>query len=260
MTDRLDLNLAASGIWVMTLNRPEAMNALSTALRKDVVAALDRLRDEPGCRVLILTGAGKAFCAGLDLRELGGDASGLASIDRDDPVTALSQFPKPVIVAVNGAAVTGGLELALAGDFRIASATARFADTHAQVGVMPGWGLSQRLSRLIGIGRAKQMSFMGQFVSAAQALDWGLVNEVVEQSDLMPRAIAIASGMLKAAPGMLEVYKSIIDDGYAKTFGDALTEELARSIAFNTKVSAQDIESRRGEVVARGRASTGKAH
>lgn len=247
------LERLGDGIVVMSLNRPDSLNALSVAMRREIVANLTHLSEDADCRVLIVTGAGRAFCAGLDLRELGTTSAGLASIDEDDPVGALASFPHPVIIAVNGPAVTGGFEFALAGDIRIASTLASFADTHALVGVMPGWGLSQRLSRLIGVGRAKEMSFTGRFIGAEQALSWGLVNDVVEPQDLLPRAISLAHDILRSASGIITSYKSIIDDGYALSFGAALTEEVRRANSFNASVSAGAVSGRTEDVLARGR-------
>lgn len=145
---------------------------------------VDRCAADSGVRVLVLTGAGRAFCAGLDLREIDSDSFAGANA-HSDPVLALQRFPHPVIGAINGPAVTGGLELALACDVLIAFTQARFADTHARVGVVPGWGLSQKLPRLIGIGRAKEMSFSGNFIGAEQAERWGLVNRVVSPEELL---------------------------------------------------------------------------
>ena len=155
----------------VTLNRPEAMNALSKALRAELAAAMREVAADDKIRAIILTGAGeRAFTAGLDLKELGADTSNLGAANaksaNENPVRAIELCPQPVIGAINGVAITGGFEVALACDIRIASTNARFADTHARVGVMPGWGLSQKLSRLIGISRAKELSLTGNFVDA----------------------------------------------------------------------------------------------
>ena len=129
--------------------------------------------------------ADPAFCAGLDLKELGaGETGGPAALQERDAIAAATAFEGPIIGAVNGVAITGGFELALACDFLIASTEARFADTHARVGVVPGWGLSQRLPRLIGINRAKELSLTGNFLNAQQACEWGLVNRVVSEPQL----------------------------------------------------------------------------
>ncbi|MFN5882459.1 MAG: enoyl-CoA hydratase [Burkholderiales bacterium] len=244
---------AAEGYAVVTLNRPRAMNALSRELRSMLAQTIDRLEADPQIRVLILTGAGTAFCAGLDLKELGEkglrDAptgqSAQEAVQIDDPVRSIGRFSGPVIGAINGAAITGGFELALACDVLLASEQARFADTHARVGVMPGWGLSQKLSRMVGISRAKELSLTGNFLFAPQALDWGLVNRVVPADDLMPQARALARDMLSVLPHMLVAYKRLIDDGYAASFGEGLAIEKSRADAANGAVSAQEIEARR---------------
>ena len=148
-------------IAIVTLNRPQAMNALSQSLRSALAAAVAELDADPQIRALILTGAGdRAFCAGLDLKEIGSVQGALdtGSADLPDlnPAKAIELCSKPIVAAVNGVAITGGFELALACDIIVASTNARFGDTHARVGVMPGWGLSQKLPRLIGPYRAKE--------------------------------------------------------------------------------------------------------
>lgn len=179
----------ADGVAIITLNRPEAMNALSLALRRGLHDAMRRVDADDAVRAIVLTGAGtRAFTAGLDLKELGSQAGALGAANAtsasDNPVKAIESCRKPVIGAINGVAITGGFEVALACDILIASENARFADTHARVGVMPGWGLSQKLSRLIGISRAKELSLSGNFLDAATAERWGLVNRVVPAADL----------------------------------------------------------------------------
>ncbi len=168
-----------SGYAVLMLNRPQKLNALSMELRGELVAAIEELQCDPAVRVLILTGAGRAFCAGLDLDELSKAEGNSTPAFELDPVAALLKFEGPVIGAINGVAATGGFELAMACDILIASTDAQFADTHAKVGLLPGWGLSVRLPRRIGLHRAKEMAFTAHFVSAAEAGAWGLVNRVV---------------------------------------------------------------------------------
>ncbi len=242
------------GYAIITLNRPAAMNALSQQLRAELARAITELEADPAVRVLILTGAGRAFTAGLDLKELGASDPSTAVFGQavPDPVTALRRFSGPVIGAINGVAITGGFELALACDILLASSEARFADTHARVGVMPGWGLSQRLSRAIGIYRAKELSLTGNFLSAQQACDWGLVNRVVAPEELLPQARLLAIDMLSVLPQMLVKYKKLIDDGYLSTFGEAMALELSTSKSANATVSAEQIEQRREAVRRRG--------
>ena len=242
-------------IAIVTLNRPTAMNALSRELRSAIAKTVDELEADPGVRVMILTGSGKAFCAGLDLKELGqkGLSNPNDTITQGDPVRSLGKFSGPIIGAINGVAITGGFELALACDVLIASSNARFADTHARVGVMPGWGLSQKLSRAIGISRAKELSLTGNFLSAEQANDWGLVNRVVAPEDLLPQARALANDMLSVIPEMLVNYKGVIDEGFAQSFGDGMQTEQRRARADNVAVSPEEVEKRRAAIQARGK-------
>ena len=257
MNDDLVLTeIDPSGYAVLTLNRPAALNALSRALMAQLAATVHRLEADPAVRVLILTGAGKAFCAGLDLKELGSGQGALGvdnAVSGNDPVTALQRFTGPVIGAINGAAVTGGFELALACDVLLCSPLARFADTHARIGVAPGWGLSQRLSRAIGIYRAREVSLTGNWVSAEQAAAWGFVNRVVPAEELRPAARALAADMLSCLPDMLARYKAIIDDGFALSFGEGMQLEKQRSREYNARVGAAAIEARREGVRARNR-------
>lgn len=243
----------------VTLNRPQAMNALSRALRSELYRAMVRLDADESVRVVILTGAGeRAFTAGLDLKELGSEADALGSANatgaEENPVKAIELCRKPVIGAVGGVAITGGFEVALACDILIASEAARFADTHARVGVMPGWGLSQKLSRLIGISRAKELSLSGNFLDAATAERWGLVNRVVAAAELMPTARRLAADIASADPAFVAAYKRLIDDGFALRFDEAMALEHARSSAANAAVTPQAVEARRAAVQARGRA------
>lgn len=240
---------------IVTLNRPQAMNALSRELRTAIADTFDKLEADPKTRVVILTGAGKAFCAGLDLKELGlGRDSVQGTVETKDPVTSMARFTGPIIGAINGVAITGGFEIALACDVLLCSSEARFADTHGRVGILPGWGLSQRLSRTIGIYRAKELSLTGNFMTAGQAYDWGLVNRVVAPAELIPAAKKLADDMLTLVPEALSGYKRVIDDGYAQSFGDGLKTELRLSAAANTSVRTTDIESRREAIRQRGQA------
>jgi enoyl-CoA hydratase len=193
----------------------------------------------------------------LDLKELGSDASAMGDATGEtaeaNPVKAIEQCRKPVIGAINGVAITGGFELALACDVLIASERARFADTHARVGIMPGWGLSQKLSRLVGIYRAKELSLSGNFLDAVTAERWGLVNRVVPAAELLAVAKALAADMATIEPGFSAAYKRLIDDGFAHAFGEGLALETARSSAANRGVSPDEVAKRREQVQARGR-------
>lgn len=242
---------------IVTLNRPQAMNALSAELRRSLARVFRELEADDDVRAIVLTGAGsRAFTAGLDLKELGQQGLGAANATGpdDNPVKAIEQTGKPVIGAINGVAITGGFEVALACDVLIGSENARFADTHARVGIMPGWGLSQKLSRLVGPYRARELSLSGNFLDAATAERWGLLNRVVPADELLSAATKLAHDMASIAPGFARAYKRLINDGYEIPFGAALALEIERSTAANAKVSAAEVEAARGAVQARGRA------
>jgi len=246
---------------VVTLNRPEQRNALSRELRARLVDALKVLGRDPVVRAIVVTGAGKAFCAGLDLKELGqvGVSAGGTGEDPDDVnvLKAMAAVAQPIIGAINGVAVTGGFEVALGCDVLVASTEARFADTHARVGILPGWGISQKLPRMIGIGRAKELSFTGNYMSAEQAERWGLVNRVVAPEDLIPTCLALARDMASCVPDVLPKYKRLIDEGYALPFGEAMRLEARRSIEHARSVTPDAIEARRSGIQQRGRSQNG---
>ncbi len=252
------LTQIADGIASVTLNRPEAMNALSKALRHRLYEVMTTLDADDTVRAIVLTGAGtRAFTAGLDLKELGSEPGALGAANAEgadeNPVKAIEQCRKPVIGAINGVAITGGFEVALACDVLIASSNARFADTHARVGIVPGWGLSQKLSRMIGISRAKELSFTGNFLDAETAERWGLVNRVVAPDELLAEAHRLAADMASIDPAFLAQYKALIDEGYAASFGEGLAMEHRLSSAANSAVSPEEVEARRAAVQQRGR-------
>lgn len=243
-----------AGYAILTLNRPAQKNALSRELRAAFVAALENCCGDDAVRVLIITGAGDAFCAGFDLKELGSGHSANAAEEVNNAMArAMEAFDGPIIGAINGHAITGGFELALACDILIASQNARFADTHARVGILPGWGLSQRLPRLVGLSRAREIAFTGLPVYAQQAREWGLVNHVVPAAELLPRAKAMAEAMCACVPEILRQYKAMIDRGYSMPLNEALAWEEEQAIASARRASAALIESRRQGVIERGR-------
>jgi enoyl-CoA hydratase len=252
----------ADGVATLTLNRPQAMNALSRALRAALVDAFTDVGRDPDVGVVILTGAGRAFCAGLDLKELGSAGATRdetrSAVAGADVVAAVSGCDRPIIGAINGFAITGGFELALACDVLIASSAARFADTHARVGILPGWGLSQKLSRTIGIYRAKELSLTGNYLSAEQAEAWGLVNRVVAPDALLAACRALAQEMLSCVPEVMRNYKRVIDAGYAESFARGLAIESEAALAHAKSITPEQLAARRAGVQARGREQSGK--
>jgi enoyl-CoA hydratase len=250
----------ADAIATVTLNRPAARNALSVRLRRELDRALRDLDARDDVAAIILTGADPAFCAGMDLRELAGTPGILGGPDTDRPVDPTDQrgmlptLGKPVIGAINGVAVTGGLELALSCDFLIASERAKFGDTHARVGLHPGAGLTVMLPQAIGIRRAREMSFTGNFIDATQALDWGLVNRVVPHEDLLRTATAIASDIAGNHRGAVHAVRSTYAAVLDGTAAQGWITERAAFAAWRDSVSVTDeVGARSGDVMTRGR-------
>lgn len=237
-----------AGVAIIRLNRPEVMNALSPDLLKALCESFLELDRDEETRAIILTGAGeRAFSAGLDLKILGADPEALRVVEQNDPAAAMASCRKPIIGALNGLVVTGGFEIALNCDILIASTAVRFADTHVRVGLLPGWGLSQRLSRLVGPYRARQISLTGNFVEAQTALEWGLVNELVAPDRLMTRAGEIAADIARIDPGLMAKYKALINGGFDISLASALEMERKAAWAHNLGVSAPELEqSRKG--------------
>ena len=189
--DGVVLMAVTDRVATITLNRPAARNALSSEVLRLLPALMRDADRRDDVDVLVLTGADPAFCAGLDLKELGSSAGNLGgsgadgSPNRDGVRGPFPALTKPLIGAINGVAITGGFELALNCDFLVASEHAKFGDTHTRVGVMPGWGLTVLLPQAVGVRRAREMSFTGNFMGAEEALHFGLVNHVVAHDELI---------------------------------------------------------------------------
>ena len=251
-------------IATVTLNRPEARNALSVAMIRALTHATRELDADDDVDVLVLTGADPAFCAGLDLKELGHDGGPLRTDPGGEgPRTgaggrlgrhSVLSVAKPVIGAVNGVAVTGGLELALNCDFLVASERARFADTHARVGVHPLWGLTVLLPQAVGIRRAREMSATGNFVDAETALAWGLVNHVVPHDELLPFARRMAEDVASVDQRALRAILSTYDTTTSGTTEQAWDSEARAAAEFQgAGVDPAEIEHRRRSITERGR-------
>lgn len=210
---------------LITLNRPKRRNAINQALLIALYDALDEVRSSGTIRAAIITGTGKSFCSGLDLEAFPSENIFDPRGDGMDFPDMINACRKPIIGAINGHAITGGLEIALQCDFLIASERASFADTHARVGIHPGWGMTQLLQEAVGIRRAKQMSFTCQFVDAESALNWGLINEVVPHERLLKRARQVAEAISEANRPMLETIKELMESRRNTTLKQALAKE-----------------------------------
>ncbi|MBA84677.1 enoyl-CoA hydratase-related protein [Thalassobius sp. S69A] len=218
---------------VITLNRPEVLNALSRRMRSELAAAIRQGHADPDCRAIVLTGAGqRAFCVGMDMKAPPAPAGTPAP---DCPMQALAACDCPVIAAINGFAITGGLELALGCDLILAADTASFTDTHARIGALPGWGLSQRLSRRIGLPRAQQMHLTAARIDAQTALNWGLAQQVTPLPDLLPAATSLAQEMAQHDPAIIAELKRLARQGHEMPLQDALTLEAQAAAAWRDR-------------------------
>lgn len=222
----------------LTLNRPAALNSLNAALRNSLVATLREVDDRDDIGAVILTGKGRAFCAGLDVKELGESGSNVAlAVGEADIGATISALKTPIIAAVNGLTVTGGFEITLACDIVIAAESAYFQDTHAKIGLLPGWGLSQRLPRTIGLSRAKEISLSARKVPAAEAARLGFVTRVVPDDILMDQARAVAQSITQWPADHVRRIKALMDDGFAMPLAEALDFEARQARALNLKVT-----------------------
>ncbi len=219
----------------ITLNRPERRNAINRALLIGLYEALEEIERNNSIRCGIITGSDPAFCSGIDLAVLGKENIFDPRGDGRDLPDLFKDCTKPVIGAVNGHAITGGFEIALNCDFLIASERALFADTHAKVGIHPGWGMTQLLQQAVGQRRAKQLSFTGEFINAEEALRTGLVNEVVSHEELMPRAREICSQIGETRENLLPVIKNLIEKRNSATLFDSYKHERAEFKKFVAK-------------------------
>jgi enoyl-CoA hydratase len=255
--DEVLLTENAGGVRTITLNRPGARNALSAELIARLAQALVAAEDDPDVAAVVLTGADPAFCAGLDLREVGAQGMSQEAVTdiKASPWLVLAAMETPVVGAVNGPAVTGGLELALQCSFLVASERAVFADTHARVGIHPGGGLTALLPQVVGMRRAREMSFTGRFVGAEEAYRTGLVNHVVPHQQLMPFVRRLAGEIAAVDPSTVQAINATYRDVAATTLGEGL--ELERRRFADWKLSPADVEARRQAVIDRGRSKLG---
>jgi enoyl-CoA hydratase len=221
----IEQDIDSKGILTLRLNRPEKLNALSS----EVLQALDEMfsaaKENTKVKALLITGTGKAFCAGADisrLAECNAQSGYQFACDGQDIFRKLETLGKPSLAAINGFAFGGGCELAISATMRIAASTAQFGQPEVKLGVIPGYGGTQRLARLVGKGRALDLCLTGRFINAETALQWGLVSEVVQSDELLDRGKQILSGILAMAPLAIASVMEVIDRGYNLSLTDAL--------------------------------------
>ena len=222
------------GIATITLNRPEKLNAYTLAMGDEVVDAFARIRADASVRVALLTGAGRGFCAGVDLEALKAHqtqpaVAGAPRLGEEDFLRKLplelAAFPKPVIVAINGAAIGVGVTMTLPCDIRIAADTAKLGLTFAKLGLLPGLGSTHLLPRLVGMAKALELVLTARVISAAEAAEIGLVNRVVPAAALLDEARAMARAMLECRPDVLAAAKAALRFGAANGLAEAMQNE-----------------------------------
>jgi enoyl-CoA hydratase len=214
---------------VITINRPQKLNALNIQTRAEGAAALEELREDESVRVVVITGAGeKAFVAGADI----GEFEGRTAVSQRDVMTARSlftavdTFPKPVIAMINGFCLGGGCELALSCDIRVASETARFGQPEINLGIIPGGGGTQRLTRLVGEGKAMELILTGDMIDAQHAYSLGLVNLVVPAADLEAKTLELANRIAEKSPVALRMAKEAVKTAARANLDEGLRREI----------------------------------
>jgi enoyl-CoA hydratase len=229
------------GMAIITINRPQALNALNKETIPEVLSKLEDAEKDQNVRVVMITGAGeKAFCAGLDLKTVR-DINVIEAVETSrigqKLTLAIEELGKPVIAAINGYALGGGLELAMACDIRIASETARIGQTEVNVGLIPGWGGTQRLPRLVGKGKAKELIFTGKMIDAKTAERIGLINMVVPPEKLKSAVEELAKVIMSKPPIAIKLTKELVNSSIETDQGTGLVHEAE---AFGILSSTED--------------------
>ncbi|WOL00281.1 putative enoyl-CoA hydratase 1, peroxisomal [Canna indica] len=218
-----------AGVAIVSINRPKSLNSLTRPMMVALATAFRRLDADPEVGVVVITGRGRAFCSGVDLTAAEEVFKGDVKDEEANPVAKMERCRKPIIGAINGFAVTAGFEIVLACDILVAGKDAKFIDTHARFGIFPSWGLSQKLSRIIGISRAREVSLTGMAITAEMAEKWGLVNHVVDSGEVLKKAKEVAQAILRNNSDMVLRYKSVMNDGFKLDLGHALLLEKERA-------------------------------
>lgn len=231
----------------ITINRPDKLNALNIRTRQEMAEALDELRGDDAVRVVVITGAGeKAFVAGADINEFAGRTAvqQRAVMKAKSIFTAAEEFPKPLIAMINGFCLGGGCELALACDIRLAGEKARFGQPEINLGIIPGGGGTQRLTRLIGEGRAMQMILSGEMIDAQTALRFGLVNEVHPVDQLEARTMELATRIAEKSPVALAMAKTAVKNAARMTLREGLDSEIDLfALCFSTEDKEEGVRA-----------------
>lgn len=245
------VNRDPKGIAYVTINRPKSLNSLTRSMMADMAQAFKSLDRDDSVLVIILSGSGRAFCSGVDLTSAEDVFKGDVRDVETDTVAQMERCRKPIIGAISGFAVTAGFEIALACDVLVAAKGAKFIDTHARFGIFPSWGLSQKLSRIIGPNRAREMSMTATPITAEQGERWGLVNHVVEEGELLKKAREVAEAMIKNNQDLVLGYKAVINDGLKLDLGHALALEKERAHDYYNGMTKEQFKKMQEFIAAR---------
>jgi enoyl-CoA hydratase/carnithine racemase len=252
MTYECLLHETKDGIATLTLNRPDRLNALGGSLREDLLDAITRTAADPEVRVMVITGAGKGFCAGGDVKAMNEAKEGRrerpllekVAPNRDRTLLAMRDAPQPIIAAINGAAAGAGMNLALGCDIRIASTAAKFAQAFVRRGLHPDWGGTYFLPRVVGLAKAAELIFTGDVIDAAEALRLGLVSQVVEPEALLPTVYDLARRIAAGPPIAIRLAKRALHHNVDADLRSALEfETFAQNVCFETEDAREGIRA-----------------
>lgn len=250
--DLILVDCDASGVAVVTINRPKSLNSLTRQMIVDLARAFRDLDADDSVGAVVITGRGRAFCSGVDLTAATEVFKGDVKDKETDAVYQMEKCRKPIVAAVTGFAVTAGFEIVLACDVVVAGRDAKFVDTHARFGIFPSWGLSQKLSRIIGPNRAREVSLTSMAVTAEMAEKWGLANHVVDSSEVLKKAKEVAAAILKNHRDLVLKYKSVINDGLKLDLGHALALEKERAHNYYDGMTKEQFENMQKFIASRG--------
>lgn len=246
------VNREPNGIAFVTINRPKSLNSLTRPMIIDLAKAFKALSQDESVRVIILSGSGRAFCSGVDLTAAEDVFKGDVKDVETDTVAQMERCRKPIIGAINGFAVTAGFEIALACDIIVAAKGAKFVDTHARFGIFPSWGLSQKLSRIIGANKAREVSLTATPLTAELGERLGFVNHVVEEGELLKKAREIAEAIAKNNQDLVLRYKAVINDGLKLDLGHALALEKERGHDYYSGMTKEQFKKMQEFMTGRG--------
>ncbi|CAN1195084.1 Probable enoyl-CoA hydratase 1, peroxisomal [Linum perenne] len=251
-TDLILVTRDPNGVVTVTINRPKSLNSLTRAMMVRLAREFSALGRDESVKVIILTGSGRSFCSGVDLTAAEDVFKGDVKDVETDLVAQMELCKKPIIGAINGFAITAGFEIALACDILIAARGAKFMDTHARFGIFPSWGLSQKLSRLIGANKAREASLTAGPITAEQAEKWGLVNHLVEEGESLRKAHEVAGAIIKNNQDLVLRYKAVINDGLKLDLGSALSLEKERAHSYYQGMTKEQFQKMQEFISGRG--------